>query len=68
MKIIEALNGNLYHYEVIGEHEEEAAAELEKTIAFYQRDFYSPSDYIMEDIAKKRRELEARYNVTIKAV
>lgn len=55
-----------YHYEVIGPNEKQAAAEFQKFINFCERDVFTRGDWISQDIAEKRQELEAKYAVEIR--
>lgn len=63
MKIVET-NG-LYHYNVIGEHEAEAAAELEAKLDIISRDYHS--SYTLDDIADARKAIVEKYGVLIEA-
>ena len=64
---VEAFNGGLFHYEVSGEQESEAAAELDKTLRFYERDLHTASEYVLQDIADKRAALAEKYGVEIRS-
>lgn len=56
----------LYHYEVTGEREQEAAQELEKKLDFIYHDYYSR--YTAQDISEARQDVAKEYGVEIKAV
>lgn len=57
----------LYHYEITGDREEEAAAEFEKK---YDDLFRSglPSEYLLDDLAAYRHDISEKYGVEIRAV
>lgn len=58
----------LYHYEVTGAREQEAAAALDRFLEFQSMDYYSPQLFALQDLTEKRCELAARYDVEIRAV
>lgn len=63
MKIVET-NG-LYHYNVSGKREEEAAAELENKLDFISRDYHNR--FVLDDIADARNGIAEKYGVKIEA-
>ena len=63
MKIVET-NG-LYHYNVSGEREAEAAAELENKLDFISRDYHNR--FALDDIVSARNCIAEKYGVTIDA-
>jgi hypothetical protein len=65
MKIVET--GGLYHYEVRGERETEAAAELERKMDILSRDYSRPSAYVGLDMADTVADVRKAYGVEIKA-
>ena len=64
---VEAFNGGMFHYEVSGEREAEAAAELDRTLRFYERDLHTPGEFVLQDIADKRSALAEKYGVEIRS-
>ena len=64
--MIKVETNSLYHYEVTGEREQEAAQELEKKLDFIYRDYYSP--YTAQDISEARQDVAKKYGVEVKAV
>lgn len=65
MKIVET--GGLYHYEVRGEREIEAAAELERKLDILSRDYSRPLAYVGMDMADTVADVRKAYGVEIKA-
>ena len=59
------IDNGLFHYEVTGEREQEAAQELESKLDFISRDYRSM--YTAEDIADTRREIANKYDVIIRS-
>lgn len=64
MKIVETYG--LYHYEITGERENEAAADLEAGYERIMRDTHNP--YAEQDISDFRRDMEKKYGVNINVV
>lgn len=64
--MIKVETGGLFHYEVTGDREVEAAAELEQKLDFISRDYRNP--YTAEDISAARQSVAEKYGVDITAV
>jgi len=58
----------VYHYEITGEREKEAAEELTKRLDAISRDYFRPSGYKLDDIADARTSVAGKYGVEIHAV
>lgn len=58
----------LYHYEVAGENETAAAAELSRHLDLISRDYRHSETYIREEIAQLRQDIIDKYDVHITAV
>ena len=56
----------LFHYEVSGSREQEAAADLERRLDAINRDYHNP--FTADDIASARRSVAEQYGVEIRAV
>ena len=63
--MIKVETSGLYHYEITGEREQEAAQELESKLDFISRDYRNA--YTAEDIADTRRDIAKKYNVIIRS-
>ena len=62
--------GSLYHYEISGAREEDAAAELENRLESLNRSYESyprPREYYLDDLADIRRDVAGKYGVDIHA-
>ena len=60
----------LYHYEISGDREEDAAAELENRMEALNRSYLSyprPIEYFLDDLADIRRDIARKYGVDIRA-
>lgn len=58
----------LYHYEVNGKREVEAAAALSDKLDSVYRDYRHNSEYILQEIMDARNDVEERFDVYIIAV
>ena len=60
----------LYHYEIRGDREEDAAAELENRMEALNQSYLSyprPREYFLDDLADIRRDIARKYGVDIRA-
>lgn len=60
--------GSLYHYEVIGECEAEAAAELENSIDFLSRTYPNGGEAYLIEQNGVRESVQSKYGVEIHTV
>lgn len=64
MKIVES--SGPFHYEIMGDREEEAAAEFEKRLDFLDRSLHLPREYYYMELSELRQRIVKEYGVTIK--
>lgn len=64
MKKVETFG--LYHYEVVGERENEAAEELDNRYTAIIMDSYNP--YAEDDIVDLRRDIEQKFGVVVNVI
>ena len=57
----------LYHYEIIGHNEKEAADEMERCLDFLRRSHYGGEIYL-DELSDIRHRISAKYDVEITAV
>lgn len=64
--MIKVYTNGLYHYEIVGKKEKEAAAEMERCLDFLSRSHYSGESYL-DELSDLRHRLSAKYDVEISA-
>lgn len=54
-----------FDYQIIGEREAEAAQEFQSVLDFISRQYWMPSESVLDDISDARQRIESKYHVKI---
>ena len=64
--MVKVYTDGLYHYEIIGEREKEAADEMENKLDLLSRSHYGGESYLVE-LSELRHSISEKYGVEISA-